>query len=61
MAGIDYCNCEICGERLFYDGDWNGRDYMENSESVKYIVCSKCYEKLLKRIEKLKKSLKRGK
>ena len=21
MAGMDYCKCEVCGKRLFYDAD----------------------------------------
>lgn len=54
MAGADYVTCKECGERIFYDGDRRIRDFMEERGS-KEIVCYKCYKKLLKKIEKLKK------
>jgi hypothetical protein len=60
MAGVDYCSCHNCGVRLFYDGEYVAREYMEQTGSAKYIVCDKCYEKLEKKITKLEASRKRG-
>ena len=60
MAGIDYCSCEECGTRLFYDGERFARGYMEEAGSATYLICSHCHKKLLKKIEKLEKQGKRG-
>jgi len=59
MAGLDYCSCNECGKRLFYDGEQAARTYMQ-LVGVPYVVCSKCYEKKEKRITSLLKYSKRG-
>ncbi len=53
MAGFDYVSCNICGKRLFYDGDMRARNEMEHTTS--HIVCAECVNKLQKKIEVLKK------
>lgn len=60
MAGIDYCSCNECGVRLFYDGDGEVRRYMAERGTAKYIICDKCHKKLLKRVDKLEADKKRG-
>lgn len=60
MAGIDYCSCNECGVRLFYDGESEARNYMSTTESAKYIICDRCHRKLLKRVGKLEADKKRG-
>lgn len=59
MAGIDYCSCNECGTRLFYDGEMEVRTYMSLTETTKFLICSKCWNKLLKKVEKLEKYKKR--
>jgi predicted Zn-dependent protease len=57
MAGADYIHCENTnctqGSKLIYAGDidWEDRPV---------VYCEHCYNKLLKKIEKLEKNAKRG-
>jgi len=55
MAGIDYVSCSECGKRLFYDGEWFVRRYIEDTKTTKTLTCDRCVTKLKKKIEKLKK------
>lgn len=55
MAGLDYFCCRLCGERLFYDGDELVRASIEDRGETKGLTCDHCVDKLLKKIEKLKK------
>jgi len=59
MAGIDYTSCRICGKRLFYDGDWSAREYMVENTDNKNLTCDHCVDKMIKKIERLKKFDKR--
>jgi len=59
MAGSDYVSCAECGKRLFYDGDWRARDYMNLSDTPESVTCRHCVKKLKKKIEVLKKHDKR--
>lgn len=54
MAGMDYISCEKCGVRLVYDGEFSVRENLEYLE-IKYLVCSKCVEKLEKKLKTLEK------
>jgi len=56
MAGCDYLKCE-CGERLIYDGDGRLRDSL--AENKQTLTCSKCVNKMLKKIKTLKKNNRR--
>ncbi len=58
MAGIDYVSCDECGERLFYDGGREVRDYMSDVGTAG-VVCGHCVAKLKKKIKKLEKYDKR--
>lgn len=60
MAGIDYCSCYECGTRLFYGGEGEARHYMASCETTDFVICSKCHNKLKKKIANLEKQLKRG-
>jgi len=51
MAGRDYLGCKECGRRLVYDG----RDTIRDALDWEPIYCSKCWQKLLKKIETLRK------
>jgi len=51
---MDYVSCQECGKRLFYDGDWQVRQFMKDAK-INNIVCDHCVLKLKKKIEKLKK------
>lgn len=55
MAGFDYVHCNECGKRLFYDGEWEARNYMINYETTKSVTCDKCVSRLKKKIDSLKK------
>lgn len=59
MAGIDYVSCRMCGKRLFYDGEGEARHYMIEYSKNDDVTCDHCVNKLLKKIEKLKKFDKR--
>ena len=45
MSGLDYCSCQICGRRLFYDGDMAARGYMASCETADFWekVCLRFY------------------
>ena len=49
MAGADYIKCDSCGERLVY----------APNICIDTVHCNKCYNKLLKRIDKLSLILKK--
>jgi len=59
MAGLDYVSCNLCGKRLFYDGEGTARNYMNEVTKTSSVSCDHCVKKLLKKIEKLKKFDKR--
>lgn len=55
MAGLDYVSCNECGKRLFYDGEFEARGYMESAQTTKSVTCDHCVLKLKKKIDTLKK------
>ncbi|OQX08407.1 MAG: hypothetical protein BWK73_25400 [Thiothrix lacustris] len=55
MAGIDYLSCCKCGKRLAYDGGGEMRAQLEQYQGTSDVFCHHCVDKLLEKIEELKK------
>jgi len=48
MAGADYISCKNCGNKIVYDGDWNGRGRLETfwGEHDDCLLCPDCIKEL---------------
>ena len=63
MAYIDYIHCKRCDIKVIYDGDWNGRERLEDmwGEGTLTVLCPDCIDKYEKTVAKTIECMRKGK